>query len=354
MTRFAWLQSRTQTLIAAAVLAGLAIAVAITGIQLSHLYSSLVAHCHTGCELATSQFLSHDHFMDHALDLLAQVAPALIGIFWGAPLLARELETGTYRLAWTQSVSRSRWLATKLAVVGLATVTIAGLLTLTITWWYRALDTVGTNQYAVLDRRGIAPIGYAAFAFASGALIGAAIRRTLPAMATTLGVYVFARVATTVWIRPHLLSPTHETLSLLNAGPSAPVQFGIASVNGSAVHLVAQGSGPANSWTLSSQVVTNSGHTASAARLAAFVHQSCPNVGLAPAGPPPGPGITPGGNPAADQACLNQAAKTFRLLVTYQPANRYWTFQWLETGIFIALALAAAIGCYWWVARRTS
>lgn len=59
----------------------------------------LLAHCHTGCGLATSQFLSHDHFVDHALDILAQVAPALFGIFWGAPLLARELETGTYRLA---------------------------------------------------------------------------------------------------------------------------------------------------------------------------------------------------------------------------------------------------------------
>ena len=353
MTRFAWLQARAQTLTATAVLAGLAAAAAITGIQLSHLYSSLVAHCRTGCDLATLQFLSHDHFMDHALDLVAQVAPALIGIFWGAPLLARELETGTYRLAWTQSVSRSRWLATKLAVLGLVAVTVAGLVTLTITWWYRALDTVGTNQYAVLDRRDIVPIGYAAFAFASGALVGAVIRRTLPAMATTLGVYVFARIATTFWIRPHLLPPIHETLSLLNAGPSALVQSGIASVNGSAVHLVAQGSGPANSWTLSSQVVTNSGHKANSTQLAAFVHQYCPNVGLPPAGPQPGPGITRGGNPA-DQACLNQAAKLFRLLVTYQPANRYWTFQWLETGIFIALALAAAIGCYWWVTRRTS
>jgi ABC-2 family transporter protein len=353
MTRFAWLQARAQTLIAAAALAALAGAAAVTGIQLSHLYSSLVAHCHTGCDLATLQFLSHDHFMDHALDLVAQVAPALLGIFWGAPLLARELEAGTYRLAWTQSVSRSRWLATKLAVLGLAAVTVAGLVTLTITWWYRALDAVATNQYAVLDRRDIAPIGYAAFAFASGALVGAVIRRTLPAMATTLGVYVSARIATTFWIRPHLLPPIHKPLSLLNAGPSAPVQSGIASVNGSAVHLVAQGSGPANSWTLSSQVVTTSGHKASSTQLAAFVHQYCPNVGLPPAGPPPGPGITRGGNPAGE-ACMNQAAKLFHVLVAYQPANRYWTFQWLETGIFIALALVAAIGCYWWVTRRTS
>jgi ABC-type transport system involved in multi-copper enzyme maturation permease subunit len=114
MTRFAWLQSRTQTLTVLAVLAALAVAAAITGIQLSHLYNSLVAHCHSGCGLATAQFLSHDHFLDHALDQLAQITPALIGIFWGAPLLARELESGTYRLARTQSVTRSRWLVTKL------------------------------------------------------------------------------------------------------------------------------------------------------------------------------------------------------------------------------------------------
>jgi len=82
--RFVWLQSRTQTLITAAALAALAVAAAITGIQLSHLYSSLVAHCQSGCDHSTSQFFSHDRFMDHALDLLAQIAPALIGIFWGA------------------------------------------------------------------------------------------------------------------------------------------------------------------------------------------------------------------------------------------------------------------------------
>ena len=75
MTRFAWLQSRTQTLTIAAALAALAIAAAITGIQLSHLYNGLVAHCHTGCDLAVNQFLSHDQFRDHALDLLARIAP---------------------------------------------------------------------------------------------------------------------------------------------------------------------------------------------------------------------------------------------------------------------------------------
>jgi hypothetical protein len=356
MRRFAWLQYRTQTLTTVALLAAVAVAAAITGIQLAHLYNNLVAHCHTGCDLAASQFLTHDHFMDHALDILAQLVPALFGVFWGAPLLARELETGTYRLAWTQSVSRTRWLVTKLVVVGLITITIAGLLSLTITWWYSHFHGLTSNQYDVFDRRDIVPIGYAVFAFALGALAGVIIRRTVPAMAATLGGYVFARIATTFWVRPHLLSPLHKTLSLSGAGPDSAAQLGIASSNGSAVHLIAKGAGPPDLWTVSSQIVTNNGHVASQGQLAGFVHQYCPNVGLG-AGPSGGgvPVPQPGG-PGADagRACLQHAAQTFRLLITYQPASRYWTFQWLETGIFLALALFCAVGCFWWITRRAS
>ena len=351
MTRFAWLQSRTQTLAVAGALAALAVAAAVTGIQLSHLYTSDVAHCQTGCDFAINQFLNHDNFLQRALDILAQVTPALLGIFWGAPLLARELETGTYRLAWTQSVTRTRWLLIKLGLAGLATVTVAGLLTLTITWWYRALDTLDTNQYAVFDRRDIAPIGYAVFAFAAGALIGVVIRRTLPAMATTLGVYVFARIAIATWIRPHFLPPLHTTLSLLNAGG-----LGFVSSNGSPITLVAKGSSGPNTWTLSSQIVTGTGHKASADQLSAFLHQYCPGIAVPPPLSPPvnhpikaGPAAA-----AAFDACRNQAARMFHILVTYQPASRYWTFQWIETGIFIALALLAAAGCYWWITRRSN
>ncbi|MHB8450933.1 MAG: ABC transporter permease subunit [Mycobacteriales bacterium] len=346
------MQSRNQTLTAAALLAAVAIAAAVTGVQLSHLYSSLVGNCHTGCDLATQKFASSDDFMNRALDLLAQVAPALIGIFWGAPLLARELEAGTYRLAWTQGVTRSRWLLTKLAVGALSTITIAGLLTLTITWWNRAPDKVGTTPYAVFDRRDIVPISYALFAFAAGTLIGAFVRRVLPAMAATLGVFVLARIAATFWIRPYLLTPVRKTMSLLGAGPSAPVQLGVGSQNGGAVTLFAQGSGPPNSWTLSSHLLTASGQRASSAQVSAFLNQYCPNIGLSQPAAPPGPGITRVVGPDAGRACLQQAAKTFHLLVTYLPAGRYWTLQWLETGIFVALALLACAGCYWWVTRR--
>jgi ABC-type transport system involved in multi-copper enzyme maturation permease subunit len=349
--RFAWLQSRSQTVVVFGALAALAVAATITGIHLSHLYTSDVARCQTGCDLAINQFLRNDSFLRHSLDILALITPALIGIFWGAPLLARELETGTYRLAWTQSVSRSRWLVTKLGLVGVITITVAGLLTLTITWWYRTFDTLDTNQYAVFDRRGIAPIGYAVFAFAAGALIGVVLRRALPAMATTLGVYVFARIATAIWIRPHLLSPLHKIVSLHHAG-----ELGFISNNGSPITLVAKGSGGLNTWTLSSHIVTSTGHMASAGQLSAFVHHYCPRIAIPPpiSAPANHPVKAGPADAAAFNACRNQAARIFHVVVTYQPAGRYWTFQWIETGIFIALALLATIGCYWWVTKRSN
>jgi len=349
MTRFAWLQARTQTLTSLALLAGLGVLAAITGVHLSHLYTSLVAHCQSGCDLATGRYLSHAGFLSQCFDLLARVGPALIGIFWGAPLVARELEAGTHRLAWTQTVTRRRWVVTKLGLVGAASVVVAGLLALTVTWWSRGIDKVNTNQYALFDRRGIVIAGYAAFAFAVGAFIGTVIRRTVPAMATTLAVYAFTLVATTAWVRPHLLSPATSTVSLLHAD-----QFDFASSNGSALTIEAQASGPPNSWTLSNRLVNSAGHTTTAAERAAFVHQNCPTIGIPASAPSAHANAGPLPGNTAAEACRTQASKEFHLVVRYLPADRYWTLQWLELGIFVSLALVAAVGCYWWVTRRTS
>ena len=348
MTRFAWLQARTQTLVVAATLGALAVVAAITGVQLSHLYSSLVGHCNAGCEAGINEFLSHDHFLQNTFDVVALVVPALFGIFWGAPLVAREIETGTYRLAWTQTVTRSRWLLTKFAVGAAATALAAGALTLTITWWYRAVDKVGTSPYAVFERRDVVPIAYALFAFATGALIGAVARRTVPAMAGTLVAYVFGRIAATVWIRPHLLAPKHLQVSLLDG------DFGFISRNGGPITLTATGGAPHNAWAVSSEMVTTSGHHASAAQLAAFVHTHCPAL-PAPRPVPAGPGksFARAVDPSVFEDCRARAAQSFHLLVTYQPAGRYWTFQWLEAGIFVALAVLAALGCFWWVTKRS-
>ncbi len=112
-------------------------------------------------------------------------------MFWGAPLIARELETGTYRLAWTQGVTRARWLITRLAVVGGASMVAAGLMSWLLTWWSSPIDTLNASRFGttVFDSAYIAPIGYAAFGFALGVLAGVLWRRTVPAMATTLAVF---------------------------------------------------------------------------------------------------------------------------------------------------------------------
>ena len=220
MVALTWRQFRTQAAIAIGGALIVAIAVLITGPSLAHLYDTTIATCKArgDCQTATSVFLAKDTLLKNGLVALGFVVPALIGIFWGAPLIARELETGTFRLAWTQSVTRTRWVVVKLGVVGLWAVAVAGLLSLMVTWWFHPIDRVNANQYvwSVFDVRDVAPIGYAAFAFALAVTAGALIRRTVPAMATTVVGYVAARLAFTHWIRPHLLSPTHG-VTLLSA-----------------------------------------------------------------------------------------------------------------------------------------
>jgi hypothetical protein len=349
VTRFAWLQARNQNLLAAAILAALAALAAVTGVHLAHLYDSLVAHCprNQDCQLASEQFTAHYTFLQNSFTLIPRLVPALLGIFWGAPLFARELETGTFRLAWTQSVSRSRWLLTKLAIGALATVLAAGVLTVIITWWSTDLERVDASRYGLFDARDLAPVGYALCAFALGALAGVVIRRTVPAMAASLAVFIFVRIAVQQWVRPHLM-PTKTLISSLLGGK----EFGFFSNNGGPVDLVARADGPRNSWVLSTHILDASGHATTAAERAAFVHKYCAAIATPP--PPGGPNSRAVriADPSTIESCRSHAAQAFHLLVTYQPAGHYWPLQFLETGVFAVVALLAMAGCYWWITRR--
>ncbi len=156
------------------------------------------------------------------------LAPAVIGIFWGAPLIAREFEAGTFRLAWTQSVTRTRWLAIKLALTGLAAMAVTEALSLIQAWWAAPISQaarLATRQRhsrsawapfspLAFDAHGITPLGYAAFAFTLGVTAGVLIRRTIPAMALTLAIFAVIQVAMPLWIRPHLFPPDHTTAAL--------------------------------------------------------------------------------------------------------------------------------------------
>ena len=275
--------------------------------------------------------------------------PAVIGIFWGAPLVARELETGTFRLAWTQSVTRTRWLAVKIGIVGLASMAAAGLLSLMVTWWSqparpRRSSTASCPTSSA--KRDIVPLGYAAFAFMFGVTAGLLIRRTLPAMATTLFGFAILRVVTTLWVRPRLMPPLHKTAAL----DASHIGFEIRGPNG-AISLHPQAIDLPNAWILSTHIVNNANH-----RLTSEVFAStCPGVGLPrpPQGGGPAQGVpVPDGTKDALRACVAKIGQTYHVLTTYQPANRYWTFQWIETGIFLGLSLLLAGFCFWWIRRR--
>jgi hypothetical protein len=362
MIRFTWLQSRTQTAAAFGALAIMAVVLAVTGPHLVSLYNASVAGCaaHGNCPAASIAFLRNDGTLRTWLGVLTVVLPGLIGIFWGAPLVARELEAGTFRLAWTQSITRTRWLAVKLGVVGLASMAVAGLVSLMVTWWASPLDRVHMSLFGTFDSRDIVPIGYAAFAFALGVTAGVLIRRPLPAMATTLVAFVGARLAATYWIRPHLIAPLHANIAI---GAASIVGYGSDSPGGQSSLQLASPNMP-NAWIYSQQLVDKAGQPITAQ----FVQRTCPGVGGGGGGGPAG-GTSAGSgllgssgshthvSDSAQQAfhdCAVQVTARFHEAVIYQPASRYWTFQWYELAIFLGAALVLAGASIWWARRRLS
>ncbi len=361
-----WRQFRAQAAVAAAFLALAAVVIGFTGSHLHDLYDTpAMAACNahgssTGsrsiavdCANVYAAFFSHYSVLRNLLGPLLLAVPVLTGMFWGAPLLARELENGTYRLAWTQSVTRARWLATKIALLGLASIAVAELFSLMVSWWFGPIDKLNMNRVTegVFDERGIVAIGYAAFAFALAVAAGTLIRRTVPAMAGTLLAFVGVRLIQAYWIRPHLIAPAHATAALQSAS-NIGFEGGPAGVT-----FVAGSPSIPNAWVLSSRIVDQAARPAGARSIHRFIVAVCPNIGAPPdeAGTPMVGGAThQAANQETFQACIRQLSARFHLAVTYQPASRFWPLQGYETAIFLALALALVWFCFWWVRRRLS
>jgi hypothetical protein len=329
MIRLSWRQFRSQGAVVFGVLGVIAVVLAATGPHLVHLYDADVVQCraHGDCATTVNAFLGTDHLLAQLGDVLV-AAPALLGLFWGAPLIARELESGTYRLAWTQSVSRTRWTAVKLGLTAVASVVAVGLFSLMVTWWSSPIDRADMNPFGVFDQRGIVPVGYAAFAFALGVVAGVLIRRTVPAMATTLVVYVAVRLAVTDWLRPRFEAPVTLSQKLRPLIERTGPHHGSATIAG-------LGSPPASgvpgAWILSSTTFDPTGHVVSNGVY-------CPglfNTALT-------------GNGSALRSCLAR----YTQVTVYQPSNRYWPFQGYETALFLGLALMLTGFCFWWVRNR--
>jgi ABC-2 family transporter protein len=360
MIRFAWVQSRTQTLVAAILLAAAAVTLAVTGPHLVHLYDTMVAGCSANgdCQSATTAFLQSDRSLRTVLNVLLVVVPAIIGLFWGAPLVARELEGGTFRLAWTQGVTRTRWLATRLAVAGLASMAVAGLFSLMLTWWSSPLDRASGTPFSSFDYRDLVPVGYAAFAFALGVTAGVLLRSTLPAMALALFTFVAARLAFTHWVRPALLTPSHHNLPVDGATVNGFGYEGFMPFGSHASNLTLAAPNIPGAWIMSDQIEDQAGH----ALTPQHVTSLCPGIGGGGGsrGGAPGLGIGGGGShhpaPAGSSqildSCADKVGRTYHEVVTFLPASRYWPLQWYELAVYLAAAVALAGFCVWRIRRR--
>jgi hypothetical protein len=347
----AWRQFRMQAIVTTALLVALAALVLPTGLDLRDIYHSVAGARCGPAELCTAPALGGVEKPLTALLGPALIAiPALLGMFWGAPLVARELESGTHRLAWTQSLTRRRWLLVRLALVGLCALAVAGVASWLVSWWFAPLDAVNMNRFdpSVFDERGIVAIGYAAFAFALGVATGTLTRRTLAAMALTLLGFIVTRIAFAFWVRPHLIAPRHLYMPL---GPKQGAGF-LGTPGG--VSLFATPQPIANAWAISARLVSRAHHLLSTAQLHTMLAHYCPSIasGLPlNSGPGAGKPSVPGG---PFDACQQALSPHLRLLVTYQPASHYWPLQALEAAIFLAAALALIGLSLWRIGPRSA
>ncbi|MFD5389283.1 translation initiation factor IF-2 [Streptomyces sp. NPDC127074] len=236
--------------------------------------------------------------------------PALIGVFIGAPLFARELEMGTHQVVWTQSVGRTRWLIAKLAVPLVAVTAGTAVLAALYTWWWRAarvqFPDIAWGSTAPFDATGPAAVALTPPAFLLGAAAGLLLRRTLPAMVLTLGAGAGALYGLDA-LRPHLMTPRT---------------------------IVSDPSGSMPEISDTAWRVMGHGYLSRAGEKLPL--DSCSSAV---------------GAHGWDR-CFARLGATKRWYEELHPASHYWPMQWMQAGICLAVAVALAAFCVWWIRRR--
>jgi hypothetical protein len=334
MTWLVWRQYRLQAAIAVALLGALAAVLIVTGLQMAAQWHSALAGCTASGSCGS---LSLGGSAAVGLADLTVVVPGLLGLLCGAPLVAQEIESGICTFVWTQSVTRRHWLTVTAGWLLLAAAVWGGTVAALVTWWSGPRNALNASAFnpGFFDMQGIVPVGYALFAMALGIAAGTLLRRTVPAIAVTLGGFAALRLVITEVVRQHYMTAVTTYYSLLSSfSPSGPA------------------------WVLAQGVVNKSGQAFTgyyqvdingvpASALPASCQKLIPNGGVAFGGPSGGPS---GAQMHAVTSCMQLAG--FRQFVTYQPASRYWAFQGIETGIFVALAAALIAITFVVVSRR--
>jgi len=312
-----WRQHRVALAGVAVLLGGLGLYLLIMGVRIHGAYLA-VASCHpagsAACEVTGRPFSSYYHTAQDMTAIL-QVIPVLVGVFVGAPLLARELETGTFRFAWTQGCGRLRWAVAKLVLLAIAVTAAAGAFSLLFSWYYQPFfaerfDGVLAPQLFAL--RGVDFAAWTLAAFAIGAVAGVLIKRTVPAIVASLAIWTGLALATALFLRKHYQA------SLLTRGSpgysNPPWVFG------------QWYTGP-NGAPVGQQTIRN---------VVAHAPESVQNST----------------NPNAVTAYLT--AHHYTQWSTYQPESRFWHFQFIEGGWLLVLSLALLAATIWLVRRRAA
>ncbi len=308
MTWLVWRQYRTQALFTTALTATLVVLLVIAGIRMSADYHAAQSAC-AGNHGCGGRLLFSGSSALSVIATLTVAVPALLGLFWGVPLVAAEFEQGTHQFIWTQGVTRGRWLAAKISWILLAAALGGAAVAAAVTYWSSTDNAINQDRfYSALkfDTQGVVPIAYALFAVALGLAAGAAFRRIVPAVATTLAGFAALLVGLQIIARPHYLPAVTKTLPLAKA------------------------SVPESSWILTGKIISPSN------TVAGLIGNGGGNWVFQ--GAMPTDCMAVARNQSTAWSCLS--AHGYRAALTYQPGSRYWAFQGIESGIFLILAAA--------------
>jgi hypothetical protein len=332
-----WRQYRAQAAITAALLAAFAALMLVTGVQVASQWHSALTACtaaHSCGNLSGNTLFLGSHAAGF-LVIMTLGLPAVLGILLGAPLLAHEFETGTSQYAWTQSVTRRRWLVAKTGWLLIGAAAIGGIVSALVTWWSGPDNALQADAFKPgrFDIMGIVPVGYAVFAVALGIAAGAVMRRTLPAIAITLAGFIAVRMVIFSWLRSHFMTPVTSYFPISSAftpaGSAWQLTAGYVGANGQQISVPLSSNGP---------VIGAGGNPLPVSALPASCQPASGNGPL---------------TQAAYQAVVSCAqAHGIRGYVTYQPASRYWAVQGIETGIFLLVAVALIAVAFAVVMRR--
>ncbi|MBM7080841.1 transporter [Micromonospora humida] len=319
MTWMMWRQHRTEVLALTVFVGVIAVALFVLGRPMHALFPMGPTHClvpplDEGCRSALAR-LQQDHGYSTTVLILLNFVPYAIGGFLGAPLLARELETGTWQLAWTQAVPRRRWLTVKILVLGTVSVLLAAGLSTVVAWYRQPLDPLGGFDITGFDLTGVVPMAHTLFAFALGVAAGPVLRRSLPAAAVAFLAFLAVRVTIAGWIRPHFRTPV------------------------TSVQAFVPGAGDLTDGTTNARdMILDQG----------FVDADGRHITGLEAVIMEGRAREAGGDPTIylhDHGVQRWAV--------YQPIERYWTFQTIETVTFVGLAVLLLALVFWRIRRPT-